>query len=377
MSHGQDVIDYIDMPRKPLFSNATSGAAVVEPSVRSRRDAAAARGLAAKPASITAVARHAGVSAATVSRALNDSASVRPATKARVDAAVAVLGYRVNELARNLRTSESRLLLTLVPDVGNPFYAEVVRGIDAVARDHGYHVLLCDTGADAGRERTYFDLISTRRADGAICLDPDTVQHGLAPAAANLPWVACAEFDVDMPVPYVGIDNRLAACEAVRHLIARGHRRIALLNSDTRFLYARQRQQGYADALAEAGIRPRQDFVIATHSLAFAAGAAAASKLLALRNPPTALFAVSDTLAIGALRGVRDAGRRVPDDVAVVGFDDIPLAAEVDPPLTTVAQPMRELGAAAARLLLRRLADPAAKVPGLLLQHRLVIRKSS
>jgi len=330
-----------------------------------------------KPASITAVAAHAGVSVATVSRSLNGQQGVRPATKARVDAAVTALGYSLNQMARNLRTSESRLLLTLVPDVGNPFYAEVVRGIDSVAREHGYHVLLCDTGADAGRERTYFDLLSARRADGAICLDPDTVQHGLANMAANLCWVACCEFDADMPVPYVGIDNHQAAMDAVNHLIERGHRRIALINSDMRFLYARQRHAGYVDALKRAGLPLRREHVREVKSLDFAAGAAGAQRLLALKHPLTAIFAVSDTLAIGALRAIRAAGLKAGQDVAVVGFDDIALAAEVDPPLTTVAQPMRELGATAARLLLKRLADPSAQVDGTLLPHRLVIRESS
>lgn len=339
--------------------------------------AAARSALPPKTASIGAVAVRAGVSVATVSRVLNGLQGVRPETRQRVQEAVDALGYRMNEMARSLRTSASRLLLAMVPDVGNPFYAGIMRGIDGVAREHGYHVLLCDTGADAGRERSYFDLIATRRADGAICLDPDTVQHGMEHTAAHLPWVACCEFDREMAVPYVGIDNRQAALDAVRHLLDRGHRRIAFVNSDMRFLYARQRHAGYVDALEQAGIVPRKAWVVETQSLDYAAGAAAAARLAALKQPPTAIFCVSDTLAIGVLRGLRVAGRRVPADVAVVGFDDIEVAAHVDPPLTTVAQPMVELGAAAARLLLRRLADPSAAVPGTLLPHRLVVREST
>ncbi|MEX3825336.1 LacI family DNA-binding transcriptional regulator, partial [Paraburkholderia sp. BR14262] len=146
-------------------------------------------------------------------------ANVRAATRERVLAEIETSGYRVNELARNLRTAESRLLLTMVPDFGNPFYAEIVRGIDSVARQHGFFLLLCDTGADAGRERSYFDLLRRHRADGAICLDPATVQHALAAESTALPWVACCEFDPDVGVPYVGIDNYRAAHDAVRHLI--------------------------------------------------------------------------------------------------------------------------------------------------------------
>jgi DNA-binding LacI/PurR family transcriptional regulator len=331
----------------------------------------------AAPASIAAVARHAGVSVATVSRVLNQQEGVRPATCARVMAAVDALGYRMNHLARNLRTSESRLLLTMVPDVGNPFYAQIVRGIDAVARENGYFVLLCDTGADAGRERSYFDLLRTHRADGAICLDPDTIQHALAQESLDLPWVACCEYDPAVPVPYVGIDNRRAAADAVAHLLARGHRRIGLINSDERYLYARQRQQGYLDALAAAGINPRPEWQCTVQGLDYSAGTAAALAMMARSEAPSAIFAVSDTLAIGVLSALRQLGKRVPQDVAVIGFDDIDIAAQIDPGLSTVAQPMRALGETAARLLLQRLAAPRDEIGGVLLPHQLVLRGST
>lgn len=327
--------------------------------------------------SIAGVAERAGVSVATVSRVLNGHANVRAATRERVMAAVERCGYRVNELARNLRTAESRLLLTMVPDFGNPFYAEIVRGIDSVARQHGYFMLLCDTGADPGRERSYFDLLRRRRADGAICLDPATVQQALADESVSLPWVACCEFDARVGVPYVGIDNYRAAGDAVRHLLARGHTKIALINSDEHYLYAQQRERGYLDALADAGLTPRDAWRVNLNCLDYEAGARAAAALAQLDDPPTAIFAVSDTLAIGVLNGLRSVGRRVPADIAVVGFDDITLAAQVDPPLTTIAQPMRELGETAARLLLKRLAEPQASVPGVLLPHRLVVRQSA
>ncbi|WP_321961182.1 LacI family DNA-binding transcriptional regulator [Paraburkholderia sp. J7] len=328
--------------------------------------------------SIAAVAQRAGVSVATVSRVLNGHANVRAATRERVLTEIETSGYRVNELARNLRTAESRLLLTMVPDFGNPFYAEIVRGIDSVARQHGFFLLLCDTGADAGRERSYFDLLRRHRADGAICLDPATVQHALAAESTALPWVACCEFDPDVGVPYVGIDNYRAAHDAVRHLIARGRRRVALINSDEHYLYAQQRRDGWRDALAEAGIAVRDAWRVNVNCLDYDAGAQAAAALMQLPagEAPDAIFAVSDTLAVGVVNGLRGAGQRVPQDVAVVGFDDIALAAQIDPPLTTIAQPMRELGETAARLLLRRFADPRASVPGVLLPHRLVVRES-
>lgn len=328
--------------------------------------------------SIADVAARAGVSVATVSRVLNGHTNVRQPTREKVLAAVAVSGYRINELARNLRTAESRLLLTMVPDFGNPFYAAIVRGIDSVARQNGYFMLLCDTGADPLRERSYFDLLRGRRADGAICLDPAAVQKALAEEASALPWVACCEFDPAAGVPYVGIDNHAAAGDVVRYLVGRGHRKIALINSGHGYLYGRQRFEGYRDALVAAGIEAHPAWQIELDSLDYTAGEGAARQLAALgADRPTAVFAVSDTLAIGVINGLRGAALSVPADVAVVGFDDIAVAAHIDPPLTTVAQPMQELGETAAHLLLKRLREPEAQVAGVLLPHQLILRRSA
>ena len=245
------------------------------------------------------------MSVATVSRVMNEQSGVRAPTRDKVLASVAKLGYRMNHLARSLRTAESRMLLTMVPDVGNPFYAQIVRGIDTVAREHGYFVLLCDTGADEGRERSYFDLLRMHRADGAICLDPDTVQHALSHESISLPWVACCEFDPGVAVPYVGIDNHRAASDAVAHLLAQGHTRIGLINSDERYLYARQRQQGYLDTLAAAGVPVQPQWMRTVQSLDYEAGTQATLDMMAQPDAPTAIFAVSDTLAIGVLSALR------------------------------------------------------------------------
>ncbi|MDS1142195.1 LacI family DNA-binding transcriptional regulator [Pusillimonas sp. SM2304] len=327
--------------------------------------------------SIAQVAEHAGVSVATVSRVLNGKQAVKEQTRLRVAESVQAMGYRVNQLARSLRTDESRLLLIMVPDIGNPFYAQIVQGINGVVQDKGYSVLLCETGGDANRERRYFDLLSSRRADGAICLDPYTVQQALHGEALHFPWVACCEFDRRADVPYVGIDNRAAARDAVSYLIGKGHTRIAFVNSDIRFMYARERLQGYADALAQAGIALNADYCLCADSLDFAAGKAAAGTLAALDQRPTAVFAVSDTLAIGMLRGLREAGLHVPGDMAVMGFDDIALAQQTYPALSTVAQPMRTLGEQAAYALLKQLDDPRTRAAGVLLPHKLVLRESA
>lgn len=327
--------------------------------------------------SIAKVAEHAGVSVATVSRVLNGNLVVKESTRVRVEASIHTTGYRVNHLARSLRTDESRLLLAMVPDIGNPFYAQIVQGIDGAMQQRGYSLLLCETGGDAKRERGYFDLLESRRADGAICMDADTVQQALQEQTMNFPWVACCEFDPQAAVPYVGIDNRAAAREATACLIDKGHTRIAFLNSDIRFMYARERLHGYLEAMEQAGIAMDPDYCIALKTLDFSAGKKAVARLLALPRRPTAVFAVADTLAIGVLRGLHDARLRVPEDMAVMGFDDIALAEQTYPALSTVRQPMRALGEQAAYLLLKQLDDRATPVTGVVLPHHLVLRESA
>lgn len=327
------------------------------------------------PLSVQDIAERAGVSTATVSRVLNQSELVRPKTRAKVEAVIAEFGYQPNALARNLRTAESRMLLTMVPDFGNPFYAEIVRGIDAYARSKGYHVLLCDTGADASAEGTYFDMVRHRLADGAICLDPDSIQHGISAEMKGLTWVACCEYDPDANIPFVGIYNEKAAFDAVTYLIGQGCKNIALINSDKRYRYARDRSKGYEAALTKAGLKKMQPKF--TSGLEFEDGHRAATELLKGSRRPDAIFAVSDTLAIGAMRAVRDAGLSVPQDVRVMGFDNIPIGTMVEPQLSTVAQPMRELGETSARLLIERLRNPLANTGGILLQHELVLRQSA
>ncbi len=327
--------------------------------------------------SINEVAREAGVSIATVSRVINNSGAVRASTREKVEAAINALGYSANRLARNLRTSESRLILVLVPDYSNTFYAGIVQGIDGEARRRGYHMLLCDTGADPDAERTYIELLKNRMVDGAICLDPDSVQSLLGEQPRALPWVACCEFDPDSGIPWVGIDNARAAADAVRFLIGRGRRRIAMIGGDERFMYAHERRRGYLTALAEAGLTPPQGSPLDTFSPDFDDGYRLAARMLSVSPRCDAIFAVADPLAVGAMQAVHDAGLRVPEDVAIVGFDNVPFATMVRPRLTTVAQPMKRLGENAARVLIERLNDPELPVSGTMLEHDIIVRESA
>lgn len=320
------------------------------------------------------VARLAGVSTATVSRVLNAHPSVREDTRRRVESAMQALNYRVTVAARSLRTAQTRMVLALVPDFANAYYAEIVRGLGACAREHDYELLLCDTGSSEARERAVAQMLTRHMYDGVVSMDPYTTQRMVAQEVRSLPWVACSEFVPDDEIPHVSIDHRLAAKDAMLYLLHQGHRRIALINSDERYLYARQRRDGYRDALREAGLEERAEYIQIVGGIDHPLGELAARRLLALEEPPTAVFAVADTLAVGAIKAASASGRQVPSDLAVVGFDDVPLASIFEPPLTTIAQPRRELGEQAMRLLLRRMNGEMPE--SLTLPHTLVVRRS-
>jgi LacI family repressor for deo operon, udp, cdd, tsx, nupC, and nupG len=328
-----------------------------------------------RAASISAVAAHAGVSIATVSRVLNASKPVSADARERVETAVAALGYRANALARSLMRGESRLLLVLVPDFANPFYSEIVKGVESVARRGGYSIILSGASDTLSRDSHSLDALYNRLTDGVISLANFQDIQPLLQEIPDLPWVSCSEFVPDSGLPHASIDHQQAAIDAVQYLINRGRRRIALLSADENYLWARQRRAGYEQALRRAGIPLDPQLVRIARGTDYSFGMEAAGALLALETPPDALFAVADTLAIGAIKAFRRAGRRVPDDIAVVGFDNLPLSQVFEPALTTIAQPMFELGAVAAELLLEQLAG--GKPTSRTLQHALVVRESA
>jgi len=325
--------------------------------------------------SINEVAQHAGVSIATVSRVLNNTKPVSAETRKRVEEAVATLGYHLNAAGRSLAKAQSLTLLVLVPDFSNPFYGQIVQGVESVTREQGYRIMLSDSSGGVAGVGSAVASLYNRLVDGVISLEHLDEGGELIAQIRELPWVSCSEFLPGAGVPYVSIDHGQAAIDAVQYLINKGHRRIALIAADESYRWARLRREGYEKALKRAKLPVDPALIRTASSTDYEAGSQAASGLLALYDPPTAIFAVSDTLAIGTVKALRRGGRRVPEEVAVVGFDDLPLSAVFEPALTTISQPMRELGAAAAQMLLQRLAGerPASRT----LQHTIVLRDSA
>ncbi|MBI1620849.1 LacI family DNA-binding transcriptional regulator [Aquamicrobium zhengzhouense] len=299
------------------------------------------------------IAERAGVSPATVSRALSGSGLVAEPTLSRIRETARAMNYRPNVSARNLRTQRSMSVLMVVRDISNPFYLEVMKGVEEAASDAGYSVLMGNTQNNPRRETEYFDMLRDGHADGMILmtgkLPPRLESEGSA--LSQLPLVVALETIEGYGLPHVQIDNRGASREAVEHLIGLGHRRIAHLTGPLPELMATLRRDGWREAMQAAGLdipaayEQRGDYLLRT-------GQELTAKLWELPEPPTAIFCANDEMAFGAIHELRRRGLDVPADVSVVGFDDIYLSQALFPPLTTVSQPRAEIGRKAMSLLL-------------------------
>jgi LacI family repressor for deo operon, udp, cdd, tsx, nupC, and nupG len=321
------------------------------------------------------IAELAGVSVATVSRALSGSSAVTTQTREKVEHAAARAGYVVNHAARGLRLQRSHQLLVILPTIANAFFADVVLGVEDEAQAAGYSVLVGSTEGSVQREEALARHLLTGAVDGLLVLTGRRAQPWATMADAGHRVVAISEDIPRASTALVSIDNRAAARDAVRHLITLGHRRIGFLSGPARNILTVQRFRGYAAALSEAGI-PQDADLVTDGQYSFADGAAGFRRLCAGRQRPTAVFCCNDELAIGAMRAARLAGLAVPEDVSVIGFDDIAMAEVVDPPLTTIRQPRRSLGREAARVLLEGL-DGTSPPRKRHLPYELIIREST
>jgi LacI family transcriptional regulator len=298
------------------------------------------------------VAREAGVSVATVSRVFNDSGPVNAETRERIRAIAGRLRYSPDSAARSLITRRTNTLGVLLPDLYGEFFSEVIRGIHQLTQRGGYHVLVSSSHADKGEVEAALRAMRGR-VDGLVLMSPDIDAPALVaniPDALPVVLLNCAvdgdEYDSIM------IDNVGGAFAMTQHLLALGHRRIAFIRGGERNHDAGERLRGYRAALEGAGVEQHAELEVAG-DFTEAAGSRAAKTLLAGDRRPTAIFAGNDSMAFGAMSALRDAGVRVPDDVSVAGFDDIPIAAYMSPPLTTVRVAIAELGELAIRTLLR------------------------
>jgi DNA-binding LacI/PurR family transcriptional regulator len=330
-------------------------------------------------ASLQQVAERARVSIATVSRVLNKSEKVVPETRALVEQALRDLGYRPSRVARRLRMKDGRAHLVglIIPDIQNPFYAEIARGVEDVAYANEYALLLCNSDESLEKEQFYLRVMQSESVDGIVLPPFSETDEGVVELIQTGMPVVCVDRSLSRtPTDLVEVDNYQGALVAVNHLIERGHRSIALIEGRAQVSTSRERRRGYLDALAAARIAPRKELMRAG-DFKQESGRVLTSELLDLRRPPTALFVCNNLMTVGALAALHQRGLRVPADVALVGFDDLPWAEALDPPPTMVRQPAYDVGRQAMDLLLKRISEPARPPLTVRLLPELVIRRST
>ena len=296
------------------------------------------------------VAREAKVSVATVSRVLNGSGPVSDETKRRIREVAGRMRYVPHSGARSLITAKTQTLGVLLPDLYGEFFSEVIRGMDDTAQKNGFHLLISRAYADRHGIETAIRAMRGR-VDGVVAMSPDLDADALLNLPSTIPVVLLCSVPKGNSIDSLTIQNCRGAKEMVAHLISRGHRRIAIIKGSPRNYDAAERLRGYRLALREAGVE-RDSSLELDGDFTEAAGYSAAVKLLAMKDRPTAIFAANDSMAIGALSALKESGVGVPEDMAVAGFDDIPLARYMDPPLSSVHVPICDLGARAVDLLL-------------------------
>lgn len=327
-------------------------------------------------ATIRDVAKLVGVSPATVSRVLNGYPHIREDVRRSVLEAINQLGYKPNRVAQRLRSYRSHLVGIIVTDITNPFFNMIMASMETVFFDKGFSVMMSNTNADPQKELDYLKLMGNEEVAGLV----------VAPATENASKVAEL---AESGLPVVVIDRRMSspsidavlsnnvagAQSAVEHLVALGHRRIGHIGGPFHLTSGRERWQGYQQAMQAAGL-PIPDEIVRFGDHRHDSGYRCARDLLEVEQPPTAIFVSNNMMTLGALNAIHDCRKRIPEDVAIVGFDDMPWAVSLNPPLTTVAQPVLEIGYHAARLLLERIENPDLPARTVVLDTQLIVRAS-
>jgi LacI family transcriptional regulator len=326
---------------------------------------------------IADVAREAGVSLMTVSRAVNGKDGISEATRERIQEIVTRLGYRPSDIARSLVTDRTGTIGLVVIDNSNSFFSEIARGAEHEAYEQGYNVFLCNTEEDIEREQTILRSLEEKRVDGLLLCSPRLDTPLLLSAVKRHDAVVMINRPIIHPhVGRVAIRDECGGQIATEHLLSRGHRNVGFLAGPERSHSGQLREKGYHLALEQAGIAPHPEWV--RRSLPVVEfGREAALDLLTHQPEITALFCYNDLSAVGALQACAHLGRRVPDDIAIVGFDDIPLASLVTPPLTTCHIPLYDLGNQAMRMLLRRINGCTEDCDEIVIEPELIIRASA
>lgn len=330
----------------------------------------------ARDITIFDVAGEAGVSYSTVSRVVNNKSNVNPETRERVLRAMAQLGYVGNVPARSLAGGSARVIGLLVDHLNTSYMGEIIRGIDEALEANNYNLMLYTTHQRKTKESAYVTKLTRNFADGLLLILPRNEKAYIETLyQRRFPHVLIDYQGSNQHVPSVMTTNRKGAYDGSTYLIELGHRRIGFITGTMEFGCAQERLAGYQAALADHGIAFDPNLVCEGDFLQ-TQGYHCTQRLLSLADPPTALFVSNDVMAFGAMEAARERGLQLPRDLSIIGFDDIPEANHVHPPLTTVRQPLEEMGRSAANLLLKYIANPLAEVERVELSTELILRGS-
>ncbi|NVP58444.1 LacI family DNA-binding transcriptional regulator [Mycoplana rhizolycopersici] len=330
-----------------------------------------------KPATLKDVAALANVSRATAARALNSYGYVGDETAQKVQAAAEKLGYRGNRLAQALRSGQLPIVGCILGDIQNPFFARIAHDIEVLARECGHNLVIGSSEEELGQEISLLASLQSLSIRGFIVAptSADNNAHLKGLIAENVPLVLIDRVAEGIDCDSVVVDNEGGARKAVEYLIGMGHRRIGLLQDDMRIFTSRERMSGYRAALAAGGIAP-DDRMVAVSQSTVEHAVDATIRLFSQKNPPTALFTVDSLMTQGALLAFRSMGISIPHDVSLIGFDDFNLATFTDPQITVVAQPVAEIGRAAARLLFDRLSGQGGQPQKFRFETKMIVRGS-
>lgn len=323
------------------------------------------------------IAKEANVSYGTVSRALNNKYGVKKETRERVLAVAAKMGYSPNGIARGLVKKTTHSIGLVIPDILNPFYPDVARGIEDKALKSGYSVFFCNTNHDKKREIQSLKLLMEKRVDGIILApgleDPD-IHDSLV--IGDIPIVHICRRYMDPNKSFVVMDDERGGFLATKHLIEQGYKKVGFIGAKDQAFYLNERFKGYKQAFQKFGLQLDQRYIYSS-DFKRQTGYRIACKILADGDYPRAIFTENDLLALGAIQGIREAGLSIPDDIAVVGFDDIPFASFPEVQLTTIRQPKDEMGKIAVSILLDQMSGHNTQPRKVILEPQLVVRKSS
>jgi LacI family transcriptional regulator len=323
------------------------------------------------------VAREANVSMATVSRVVNGNPNVKPATRKKVLAAIESLGYRPNAVARGLASKKTTTVGVIIPDISSIFFAELARGIEDIATMYKYNIILSNSDQNKNKELHLINTMLGKQVDGIVFMGGDiTEEHIKEFQSAPVPVVLAATVDKTLTIPSVNIDYEQASFEAIQQLLERGNDRVAIVSGPLETDINMQKVNGYKKAIISNGQEVKESFIY-NGDYSYQSGMDAVTQFVKLDSIPTAIFVASDEMALGVVHGLQDREIKVPEQVEVVGFDNTRLATMIRPTLTTVVQPMYDIGAVSMRLLTKYMNNETVDDPNVILPHRIIERDST